>query len=164
VEEARELLEELEQLPRGRYVPATALAIAYTRLGEPDRAFQWLARAYHDREVGLVILAANSVFDPLRSDPRFKDLLGRVGLASVPLMPNPSYYGYRFPPEIISRLVLVSVRGVRKFRPKLGTTLKPSVLIPLPPPTRQGRTLFTVWLGESHERLRSNRFVHSRSH
>jgi serine/threonine protein kinase/tetratricopeptide (TPR) repeat protein len=83
MEEARELLQELKQRPPNTYVSPTGLAAVYVRLGEIDRAFQLLARAYDDRDVGLIILPTHAVFDPLRSDPRFKDLLGRVGLAEV---------------------------------------------------------------------------------
>lgn len=61
------------------------LAMAYAILGEKDRAFYWLEQAYEHREMtsfdeGVFYLGAEPMYDPLRSDPRFADLLHRVGL------------------------------------------------------------------------------------
>jgi TolB-like protein/DNA-binding winged helix-turn-helix (wHTH) protein/lipoprotein NlpI len=61
------------------------LAQAYAILGDKDRAFYWLEQAYEHREMasfdeGIFYMGAEPLFDPLRSDPRFKDLLRRVGL------------------------------------------------------------------------------------
>jgi len=67
---------------RAKKEPGSALDIAelYTRLGEKDSALVWLERAYQARDDRLVALKAGPRFDELRSDPRFADLLRRMGL------------------------------------------------------------------------------------
>ena len=78
--QAQNILRELEERSRGAYVPAYDIAIIYAGLGEKDRAFEYLAKAYQDRSVELTSLKADLELDNLRSDPRFNDLLHRVGL------------------------------------------------------------------------------------
>ncbi len=58
------------------------IATIHAALGEKDLAFEWLQKAYEDRSGWLVYLKIDPMFDPLRSDPRFTDLLRRVGLPS----------------------------------------------------------------------------------
>jgi TolB-like protein/Flp pilus assembly protein TadD len=81
VDAARQTIAELEkQLPTdgvGRY----EIALVYIGLGEKRDAFKWLEDAYRAHDVGLVYLKVDPCLDPLRSDPRFDDLLRRVGLA-----------------------------------------------------------------------------------
>jgi serine/threonine-protein kinase len=62
--------------------PARPEGIAglYGQLGENDKAFEWLERAYVERADGLSLLKVDPWYDPLRSDPRFADLMRRVGL------------------------------------------------------------------------------------
>ena len=57
------------------------IAATYAGLGEKDRAFEWLEKAYDERSDWLVNLKVEQRFDGLRSDPRFADLLRRVNLA-----------------------------------------------------------------------------------
>jgi hypothetical protein len=57
-----------------------AVALVYAALGDKDSAFLWLEKAYEDKSSFMTTLKYWTVFDPLRSDPRFKDLLRRVGL------------------------------------------------------------------------------------
>jgi hypothetical protein len=52
----------------------------YTGLGEKDSAFKWLEQAYRDRSGSVRYLKIEPRLDPLRSDPRFLDLLRRVGI------------------------------------------------------------------------------------
>jgi tetratricopeptide (TPR) repeat protein len=81
-EEARKLLGQLEVLSKQKYVPPFFIAAIYIGLGEKDRAFEWLEKAYQEHHPHLVNLKVQPVFDPIRSDPRFADLLRRMGLSS----------------------------------------------------------------------------------
>jgi eukaryotic-like serine/threonine-protein kinase len=56
------------------------IAVAYAELGDRDQAFKWLERCFHECTFDLVALKADPDLDDLRSDPRFQDLLRRVGL------------------------------------------------------------------------------------
>jgi hypothetical protein len=72
----------VNQLSRQKFVPAEAMAQIYAALGEKDKAFEWLEKGYEERSIGLggVGLKVDPSWDPLRSDPRFADLLGRMSL------------------------------------------------------------------------------------
>jgi serine/threonine protein kinase len=76
--EALEIAHQLEKEQEGTS-PANALAHIYAALGDKDRAFEWLERGVRDR-TALPFTLRDPEFDPLRSDPRFADLLARVGL------------------------------------------------------------------------------------
>ena len=78
--EAQKIIAELQQLAKSRYVPSYQIATIYAGLREKDQAFTWLEKAYEERSDGLVNLKAEQRFDSLRSDPRFTDLVRRVGL------------------------------------------------------------------------------------
>jgi TolB-like protein/Tfp pilus assembly protein PilF len=78
---ARDILERLTRDMPARYVPAANVAIAHIGLRNVEEAFKWLERAYAERSQALTYLKVDPVYDPLRSDPRFADLLHRVGLA-----------------------------------------------------------------------------------
>jgi TolB-like protein/DNA-binding winged helix-turn-helix (wHTH) protein len=81
-EEARALLAELEREREGpSYIAADDIAAIHAGLGETDLAFEWLGRACEERAAALVNLKVEPAFDPLRSDPRFAQLLRCVGLA-----------------------------------------------------------------------------------
>jgi len=79
-EESLRTLEELKEISKERYVPAYGLAIVYAQLNEKDQAFQWLEKSYQGREGYVTILKIDPFFDNLRSDPRFSNLVQRVGL------------------------------------------------------------------------------------
>jgi tetratricopeptide (TPR) repeat protein len=77
---AREFLKELQKESESRYVSPMAFALAYVGLGETDEALAWLQKAYDLRAPGLLYaLTGESAYDPLRSDPRFDDLVRRIG-------------------------------------------------------------------------------------
>jgi TolB-like protein/Flp pilus assembly protein TadD len=78
--EAQVILGELQERSKRRYISPTIIAFIYAALGDKDRAFAWLDKAYEGRDFILTLLKAEPMFDGLRSDPRFADLLRRVGL------------------------------------------------------------------------------------
>ncbi len=77
---ANELLEEIKnkshKFPAGS--PAFYAAMIYAQMGEVNLAFDWLEKAYEDREVEMYWLKVEPPFEPIRSDPRFQDLLNRM--------------------------------------------------------------------------------------
>jgi eukaryotic-like serine/threonine-protein kinase len=62
------------------FVSPFSLAMTYGMLGDKDSAMKWLEKAYADRDVDLVTVNCEPVFDFLGGDPRFQDLLRRIGL------------------------------------------------------------------------------------
>jgi TolB-like protein/Flp pilus assembly protein TadD len=80
-EDALRVIDELRQSPGERRVSPFHLALVHIGLGENERAIELLNKAYDERAERLVWLRADPRFDPLRLDPRFNDLLARIGLA-----------------------------------------------------------------------------------
>ena len=78
-QEAGEVLAGLESIARERFVPPYGMALAWLGLGEHDRALECLERGYQLRDVGLMFLPVDPKWDPLRGQPRFRELLGRCG-------------------------------------------------------------------------------------
>lgn len=78
--DAMRVISELQQTSKQRYVSPLYIAMVFASLGEKDNAFAWLESAYADRAPWLVELGIEPVWDKLRPDPRFSDLLRRVGL------------------------------------------------------------------------------------
>jgi TolB-like protein/Flp pilus assembly protein TadD len=77
---ARKTLADLQHLTQSRYVSSLYFATVYTGLGDKDTALDWLDRAYRERNDRLVYLGAEPMADPLHSDPRFQQLLNKIGL------------------------------------------------------------------------------------
>jgi len=77
---ARKALVDLQHLAQSRYVSALYFAMLYLGLGENSTALDWLDRAYKERTDRLVYLGAEPMADPLRSDPRFTQLLHKIGI------------------------------------------------------------------------------------
>ncbi|HYM82376.1 MAG TPA: protein kinase [Candidatus Limnocylindria bacterium] len=79
-DEARAILQALERLSRTEYVAPYAIASIHAGLGEHDRVLEWLEKALVARDRALVWVRTNPRLRALRSDPRFTDLVRRVGL------------------------------------------------------------------------------------
>ena len=77
---ARGIIGDLAALRRTDYAAPALTAMVYGALGEPDRAFEWLDRAYEERDTFLMKLNL-PFFDPLRAEPRFAELQRRIGFA-----------------------------------------------------------------------------------
>jgi serine/threonine protein kinase/tetratricopeptide (TPR) repeat protein len=69
-----------EEQAKRMYVDPAIIATAYGDLGEKDKAFAWLEKAYAEKSTFIAYLKPFPDFDSLRSDPRYKDLLKRMGL------------------------------------------------------------------------------------
>jgi TolB-like protein/DNA-binding winged helix-turn-helix (wHTH) protein/Flp pilus assembly protein TadD len=80
---AQAVLSELKELSRERYVSPYDIAVVYAGLGDKDQTFRWLEKTYQEREGALVYISVEPMFDTIRSDPRFKDLVHRVGLPPI---------------------------------------------------------------------------------
>ncbi|MEZ5429523.1 MAG: protein kinase [Pyrinomonadaceae bacterium] len=78
--EALEVLGNLEDLSGERYVPAYNFATVHLGLKDFDKTFEWLEKAFEERSGFLPFMKVEPLVDDLRDDPRFKDLLQRVGV------------------------------------------------------------------------------------
>jgi tetratricopeptide (TPR) repeat protein len=79
-EEVARIMEELKQRSTREYIDESVIAYIPTALGDKNEAFVWLEKAYQVRAGNLPWIKIEPKFDPLRSDPRFDDLLQRMGL------------------------------------------------------------------------------------
>ncbi|HET6929784.1 MAG TPA: tetratricopeptide repeat protein [Candidatus Acidoferrum sp.] len=77
---AQQVLAKLKQSSNTRFVPALYFAAVYTGLGDKDKTFEWLEKAFEEQDDRLVYLGVDPMADPLRSDPRFQQLIKRLGL------------------------------------------------------------------------------------
>ena len=78
--EAQKLLSEMKDLSVRQYVPADRIALIYAGLSDKDEAFAWLEKGYDERSFNMTWLKVEPRWDSLRSDPRFADLVRRLGL------------------------------------------------------------------------------------
>jgi len=79
--EAQKVIDRLNEFSKREYVPAVLRVNIYAGLGEKDKAFEWLDKAYEDRTIGSSEdVKLDPALDPLRSDPRWTDLLRRMNL------------------------------------------------------------------------------------
>lgn len=79
--EALAALDALQQRALRQYVPPYDIALIYTGLGEREQAFAWLEKAYTDRSSDMIYFKVEPMLAPLRSDPRYQNLLRRMRLA-----------------------------------------------------------------------------------
>jgi DNA-binding winged helix-turn-helix (wHTH) protein/TolB-like protein/Flp pilus assembly protein TadD len=78
--EARQVLADILKAAKQKYVSPHSLAMIYATLGDNDQAFAWLAKDLQEHDDDLVFLRVEERFQPLRSDPRFGDLVKQVGI------------------------------------------------------------------------------------
>ena len=78
--EMQEVLDQLEEQAKERYVSAYYVAKIHAALGDKEQAFAWLEKAYEERNPDLIELKVEPALDCLHSDHRFADLLSRIGL------------------------------------------------------------------------------------
>jgi tetratricopeptide (TPR) repeat protein len=79
-EDALRILDELNDLAQRRYVSAYTFALVYAGLNDRDQAFRWLEKSFRDRSSEIAYFKVDPLLDSLRPDPRFADLVRRVGL------------------------------------------------------------------------------------
>ncbi len=77
---AKDTLDSLMELSKRRYVSSSYLAIVFLALGDRDLAFEWLEKAYEEHDDRLVFIKVEPLSDSIRDDPRFADLVRRIGL------------------------------------------------------------------------------------
>ena len=70
----------LTEVSKHGHVPSYSIGEAYMRMGEKEKAIKWLQDAYDNHDSELVSLGVEPVFNPIRSDARFKELLRRMKL------------------------------------------------------------------------------------
>jgi serine/threonine protein kinase/Flp pilus assembly protein TadD len=78
--EAQRMLNELEKKSKQQYISSIYFSTIYIGLGEKDRAFEWLEKAYNERSVWLIYIHRSPIYDSIRSDPRYTDLLKKMDL------------------------------------------------------------------------------------
>ena len=78
--EALQTIDKLKAASKQSFVPVFFIALVYAGLADKDEAFTWLERACEERFNRLAYLKVEALWDPLRSDPRFAELLRRIGI------------------------------------------------------------------------------------
>jgi eukaryotic-like serine/threonine-protein kinase len=74
-------LEGLTELSKHSYVSSYSIAESYMRMDQKQKAFEWLEKAYEEHDSGLVSLAVEPMFENIRPDPRFKEIIRRMKLS-----------------------------------------------------------------------------------
>ena len=79
-DEALKMIGELREIAKGRYVSPYFTAIIYAAMGDREQTFVWLEKAMEEKNDYLAYLNVEPLFGRVRSDPRFADLVQRLGL------------------------------------------------------------------------------------
>jgi Flp pilus assembly protein TadD len=77
-DEARKIINELEEISKQRYFPPYFIALIYVALDDKDQAFVWLEKAFAECSAGMTFLKTEPMFDPIRGDPRFAALAAKI--------------------------------------------------------------------------------------
>jgi serine/threonine protein kinase/Flp pilus assembly protein TadD len=80
-DEAQKILEELQTLAKQQYVSPYMIAIGYAALGDRNQAYEWLNRVADEKSYYVVWLKVDPIWDSFRAEPRFQDMLRRVGFS-----------------------------------------------------------------------------------
>jgi TolB-like protein len=106
-EKALEQLARLADLRKQQYVPSYPSAVVHVGLGDTDKAFDWLEKAYQERGSFPAYLNVYVGLDPVRDDPRFDDLLRRIGLKPDAQPKSTKDQGVSKPPSDRIRLAVL---------------------------------------------------------
>lgn len=79
---ANHYLTELHEMAGNRYVSAISFATIYAALGSMDKAFEWMDKSFEEGAISIRGLKTDPIYDKMRSDPRFAELLRRAGLTN----------------------------------------------------------------------------------
>jgi serine/threonine-protein kinase len=79
-DEVQKVLDELAKISQQIYVPLYYVAAVYADVGDKERAFHWLGKCFEEREMWLAFLKVDPIWSDLRTDPRFNELLKKIGL------------------------------------------------------------------------------------
>jgi hypothetical protein len=85
--QAQMILEEFEEKARREYVSPYALAMAHMAVGDLDGTFAWLDKMYEERTPWLIWMNEHPRYDRLRGDPRFQQLLRKIGFKELKFIP-----------------------------------------------------------------------------
>lgn len=82
IAETMRLAEEFKAAAKKRYIPPTYFGMLFAGMGDRDKAMTWLEKAYQERADGLTWLNVEPMLDDVRSDPRFQELIRKIGLTT----------------------------------------------------------------------------------
>ena len=81
IDKAEQMIERVSELGQTNYISPCDVAVSHLGLGDKDKVFWWLEKAYAERDEGLMWLKIDPIYDDVRNDPRFIDLLRRINLS-----------------------------------------------------------------------------------